>query len=495
LRAEEGLNKSGMRAETSEREAHNGTAIAPGVSAHCTQSPNYKNYLLGVLTVILLFNYVDRVALGLLLQDIKTDLALSDTQLGFLSGMAFALFYSVMGIPIARWADRGNRVTIISLTIALWSIAVGLCGVAGSFLQLLLIRVAVAVGEAGCIPPAFSLIADYFTRAERPRAAAIYGLGGTFSALIGYFVAGWINELYGWRITFMLLAWPGLVLAILAWFTLKEPRTLNPRSSLQSATTAPAFGEPADQPPLREVCRTLWTNATFRSLLLGLAVLFFFEYGIGQWLPAFFVRSHGLSTGQVGTWLALTYVLAGLAGTYLGGELASRYAAHREHLQLKAMAVSIGSAGVLMIIAYLVSNLYVVFTLLGVAVMGLTTVNGPWFATIQTLVPERMRALSFALVYLFANLIGMGFGPLAAGALSDLLRPWSGEDSLRLVLLIMTPGYFVVVWYAWRASRTVAGDLAAVADKVRNESTDTVSASRNAEQLESHTQGLPDAAR
>src|SRR5688500_10553590 len=164
----------------------------------------YKQYLLAVLLVVLASNYMDRLALGLLLQDIKVDLALSDTQLGFLSGIAFALFYSVMGLPIARWADRGNRVAIITFTTVLWSAAVALCGVAGNFVQLLLIRMVVAVGEAGCIPPAHSLIADYFTRAERPRAVAIYMLGGQLS-VVGYFAAGWLNELYGWRVTFMLL--------------------------------------------------------------------------------------------------------------------------------------------------------------------------------------------------------------------------------------------------------------------------------------------------
>src|SRR5512145_1715882 len=139
----------------------------------------YRNYLLGVLALVLASNCMDRIALGLVLQDIKIDLALSDTQLGLLTGIAFALFYSVMGIPIARWADRGNRVTIITITTALWSAAVALCAMAGNFLQLLLIRIGVAVGEAGCIPPAHSLIAEYFTRAERPRAVAIYMLGGS----------------------------------------------------------------------------------------------------------------------------------------------------------------------------------------------------------------------------------------------------------------------------------------------------------------------------
>src|SRR5688500_18999239 len=184
----------------------------------------YKQYLLAVLLVVLASNYVDRLALGLLLQDIKVDLSLSDTQLGLLSGIAFALFYSVMGIPIARWADRGNRVLIISATASLWSVMVALCGFAGSFIQLLLIRIGIAVGEAGCIPPAHSLIADHFSRAERPRAVSIYMLGTPISIIIGYFLAGWLNELYGWRATFVILGLPGVAIAALAWLTLREPR-------------------------------------------------------------------------------------------------------------------------------------------------------------------------------------------------------------------------------------------------------------------------------
>lgn len=411
----------------------------------------YKRYLLGVLMVILVFQCVDRVALGLVLQSIKIDLDLSDTQLGLLSGIAFALFYSVLGVPIARWADRGNRVAIISLTAFLWSAAVALSAMAGSFVQLLLIRVVVAVGEAGCVPPAYSLLADYFTRAERPRAAAIYGLGAPLGSVVGLFLAGWLNEIYGWRMTFVLLGAPGLLLAALAWWTLKEPRRAgHPGKSPETQ---------AIQPSMKEVWVTLWANTTFRHLLLCFAVMLFFLYGIFVWLPAFFIRSYGLTTGEVGTWLALTFGLGGMAGSYLGGALAARYAANNESLQLRAMAVAVASAGVLSVFAYLSSSPYVAFALIGVSSITLTTVNGPLFATIQTLVPERMRAVAFSLVWLFGNLIGMGFGPLAAGALSDSLRVWAGDESLRYALLILGPGYLWAGWHAWLASKTVAQDL------------------------------------
>lgn len=428
----------------------------------------YKHYLLTLLLVILAFNYVDRLALGLLLQDIKVDLDLSDTQLGFMSGIAFALFYSVMGIPIARWADRGNRVTIITVTTALWSAAVALCGMAGSFLHLLLIRIGVAVGEAGCIPPAHSLIADYFTRAERPRAAARYMLGLPLSFVIGYFLAGWLNELYGWRMTFVLLGLPGLGLAVLAWLTLTEPRRGGTSGTAASRFAVPSLSRPEKpaplpaEPSLREVCVTLWTNATFRHLLFCFSVLSFFGYGILQWQPAFFIRSYGLQTGELGTWFAVIYGFGGIAGTYWGGELASRRAASNEQLQLKAMSVALAGFAVISAGIYLSRNQYLAFGLLALATVGGNTVTGPLFATIQTLVPPRMRAIAIAALYLFANLIGMGLGPLAAGALSDAFRPWAGEESLRYALLVLCPGYFWCAWHLWRGSRTVTRDLKAV---------------------------------
>jgi predicted MFS family arabinose efflux permease len=258
----------------------------------------YKRYLLGVLLLIYAFNGVDRLALGLLLQNIKADLHLSDTQLGVLTGIAFALFYSLMGVPLARWADSGNRRTLISVTTALWSVAVTASGMVGSFLQLLGVRVFVAIGEAGCVPPAHSLIADYFTRAERPRAVSVYMLGTSLSGVIGYFLAGWLNELYGWRTTFILIGLPGVGLALLAGLTLREPRKT-------AARKREDYG-------LAHVCRTLWANRTFRHLLLCYSVMAFFGAGIGQWQPTYMVRSFHLSSGELGQWFAVVYGVSGL---------------------------------------------------------------------------------------------------------------------------------------------------------------------------------------
>jgi predicted MFS family arabinose efflux permease len=422
-----------------------------------------KSYLLNVLLLISASNFVDRLLLGLVLQDIKVDLSLSDTQLGFLTGIAFALFYSIMGIPIARWADRGNRVLIIAVTTALWSVAMAMSGVAGNFQQLLLIRVLVAVGEAGCMPPAHSLIAEVFTRAERPRAVAHYMLGGPLAYVIGYFVGGWLNQLFGWRATFMMLGFPGLGLAVLAWFTLRDPRVGNAAPTPSSTTEAFAEASSAsEQPGLKEVCVTLWANATFRHLVLAYSVLCFFGSGIGSWKAPFFIRSFGLQTGELGVWLAIIWGGGGILGTYWGGLLADRHAARNERLQLKAMAAVYVSFVLVSSGVYLSSNVFLAFGLMAISLIGVYTVVGPLFAVIQTIVHERMRAMSIAIVGLFANLIGMGLGPLAVGALSDAIRPWTGEESLRYALLAMCPGYWWVAWHLWRASKTVESDLIAV---------------------------------
>lgn len=433
----------------------------------------YKNQLLLILALVLAFNYVDRTVLGLTLQSIKADFSLSDTQLGFLTGISFALFYSVMGVPIARWADRGDRTRIIALTTVLWTIATILSGLTRTFWQLVLVRVCTAVGEAGCIPPAHSLIAETFSRPERARAVSRYMLGAPLSGLFGYYLGGWLNELYGWRATFILLGLPGLVVAGLVVLVLREPRrqrTATAPAPDTGSTQAPAV--PASPPPeFKQVCATLWRNRAFRHLLLCVSINYFFGYGLNFWQPAFFVRSYGLHTGELGTWFTLIFSVGGAIGTWFGGEWASSRARNNEQKQLNRTAVAYAGFGVISSLTYLAPNQYWAFALLAVGALGVTTAAGPMFSVIQTVVPENMRAVAVALIYFCANLIGMGFGPLAAGALSDALYPTFHEDSLRYTLLALSPGYLWCAWHLWRAARLVPNYVSSTpdSDKADNE--------------------------
>lgn len=416
----------------------------------------YRHYLLAVLLLTLAANNFESLAFGMALQSIKGELSLSDTQLGLLSGIAFALFYSVAGIPIARWADRGNRVTVIALTGAVRSVMVAACAMAQGFGQLLAIRIGVGTGEAGCLPAAHSLIAESFPRPQRPRAVSIFMQGNTLSLLTGYFLAGWLIQLYGWRVMFVVLGLPGLALAALSRLTLKEPRRAT--HSPASPPAAPASAGPS----LKEVCAVLWANTTFRHLLYCFSVVYFFSAGIAQWQPAFFTRSYGLQTGALGSWFAAIYGLGGMLGMYLGGEWASRWAAGNERRQLQAMAVAYCIYGAASTLVYLSPNHYVAFGLIAFGTVVGTMTTGPLFAVIQTLTPAHMRATAIAIVYLLANLIGLGLGPVMTGVLSDALHPFVGEESLRYSLLALCPGFLWVAWHLWRASRSVTRDLAAV---------------------------------
>jgi len=410
----------------------------------------YKNYMLVLLTVVVSFNYLDRYVLSLVLEPIKQEFQLSDSQLGFLSGFSFALFYAVAGIPIARWADRGNRNIIVAMTTALWSAMVVLCGLVGNYTQLLLVRVGVAVGEAGCLPPAQSLIADYFNRAERPRAMAMYWMSFPLSVIVGFLGGGWLAETVGWRMTFIVIGVPGILLAILVKLTLREPR-------LKQTTTVVI-----EHPSWNEVLTTLWQTRAFRHIVLAFCVSYFFSLGMFSWLPTFFMRSHGMQPGELGTWLALTIGVCGLFGTYLGGVLPSRYAAGKEALQMRAVALLMVLSGLLNVMTYLPSDKYIAMAFLAMAAVVATSMNGAIFSSIQSLTNDRMRSVAIALIFLLANLIGMGLGPVAVGVLSDLFAPMFGQDSLRYALVLFSPGLLWVAYHYWKAAATIEDDIGRV---------------------------------
>lgn len=413
----------------------------------------YRWYALTTLSAVYMLNLVDRGLVAVLLQPIKQDLHLSDTQLGFLTGIAFSLFYAILGIPIARWADRGNRVTITAMAIALWGVTVMSCLFVGSFVQMVFARMAAAVGESGCKPPTYSLVGDYFPEpSRRARAMSIYLSGSAVATLVSFIGGGWLNEHFGWRMTFCLMGFPGLLLAVLVKLTLVEPRTL----------AAKRDDEKLLRPSVSATLSVLWNRRACRHLCIALVVLFMLGQGFTPWYAAFMIRSHGMSTAEAGLWLGLVFSLGGFAGTLLGGYVASRWFSDNDRGQMRLCAATVAAISPCFVAFLTLPGRTTALLSLIPLIVAYTFFLGPVYALLQRLVEDEMRATLLALVMLLANLIGAGIGPQIVGILSDLLHAALGQDSLRYAMLLMSAVAFWAAYHIWLAGRTVRDDLSLV---------------------------------
>jgi predicted MFS family arabinose efflux permease len=408
---------------------------------------------LGILLVVYVFNFIDRTILSILLEPIKEEFQVSDTYLGFLSGIAFALFYTVVGIPVARWADRGSRRTIIALALFLWSGMTAVTGLARTFAHLAIARVGVGIGEAGCSPPAHSLISDLFPPERRATALSIYALGIPIGGGIGFLAGGWLNEMFDWRTAFMAVGVPGVVLAVIVRLTLPEP----PRGVYDP----PARPGDSDH-SVRDVLAFLWSLRAFRHIAMGAALHAFYGYGASAFIASFFVRIHGLETGEIGTWLAAIGFTGGVAGTYLGGFVSDRLGTRDErwYTWVPALATLVFIPFAFLLYLWPDARAALVMWLPGAILGGMYL--GPTFAMTQGLVRPEMRALASAILLFIINIIGLGLGPQGVGILSDLLAPAFAGQSLRYALLITVVGFaaWSVVHYAL-ASVTLRDDLLA----------------------------------
>ena len=429
----------------------------PAPQAAVAFSDNYRRYVLGILLVVFTFNFIDRQILAILLQPIKQDLGLSDTQLGLLTGIAFSLFYVSFGIPLARLADRSSRVNIISGALVAWSTMTALCGLAQNFWQLLFARIGVGIGEAGCIPPSQSLISDYFAPEKRAMALSIFALGVPIGVMFGFLVGGWMEEYFGWRMAFLVVGLPGILLAIIVRLTLREP----PRGL--SETTIRDHGE---QPSMREVARYLWGLRSFRHVAFAAALHAFVGYGVVSWLPSFLARSYQMGGAEIGTWLALLAGIVGGLGTVAGGWLGDRYAKKDRRWYVWISGITILLAVPFTIYAFLGGDKYWTLAMYILPTFFGAFYHGPTGAVIQGLAQVRMRAISAALYVLMVNLIGLGLGPLAVGVISDLLAPAYGVESLRYALLCV---FLVNIWSALHylfAVKTLRADLDSNPDRI-----------------------------
>ena len=413
-------------------------------------SPRYRTYVLALLVVVYVFNFLDRQIVTILAEPIKVDLGLNDTQIGLMTGLAFALFYTVLGIPIARLADRANRVSIISVALVIWSGMTALSGFAQNFWQMLAARIGVGVGEAGCSPPAHSLIADYYPPEKRASALSIYALGIPFGSILGLLAGGWIAEIYGWRTAFFVVGVPGIALAALVKLTLREP--LRGMSEHTKANDA-------EQPSLGETLRTLLRNRTLVHVAMGGALTSFVGYGLGQWLPAFFIRIHQMGIAETATYFGLVLGVASAIGTFLGGALADRLARRDRRVYVWLPAAGVLIAFPFYVVAMLQNNPYLAIGILIAPSILNSLWLGPAFGTIQNLAPMKMRALASAILLFILNIIGLGLGPFLVGVLSDLLSGTFGPDSLRYAILIATVAYFWAGAHFLLAGRSIRQDL------------------------------------
>ena len=413
-------------------------------------SNGYRRYVLVLLTLVYALNFIDRQILVILQESIKVDMDLSDSQLGLLTGFAFAIFYVSVGIPIARWADVGNRRNIVSLAVAVWSGMTALSGFTQNFWQLLMARIGVGVGEAGGSPPSHSMISDYYPVEQRGSALSFYSTGVYLGILFGFLIGGWINSEFGWRVAFFVVGVPGFLVALLVRLTIREPV----RGGLEGrALEAPAtFGE---------TLRTLKGFGSFKLFAVAAGLNAFSSYGIGNFTPSFLIRSHGFTSLEVGTSLALITGIGGALGTYMGGVLADRYGANDKRWYLWISGIPAACSVPLMFTAVFIGDPRLALGFLFFATMLGAFYLGPTIAISHTLVSPSMRAMASAILFFILNLIGLGLGPLVVGMISDLLAPAYGSESLRYALGIVSFVNLLSAAFFFLAARKLLADLKA----------------------------------
>lgn len=373
-------------------------------------SKSYRAYVLGALLVVYTFNFIDRILISIVQEPIKEEFGISNFQLGLLGGPAFAVLYTLMGIPIARFAERANRISIVAAGTALWSIMTAACGFAGNFLQLTLARIGVGIGEAACVPPSHSAISDYFPANRRATALAIFSLGIPIGSALAAVGGGWLTATFDWRMAFWLLGAPGVLVAILVKLTVKEP----PRQGV--ATTPPSFGE---------TLRALAGKASFWHIAFGGALISFVGYGSAQFLVSHMVRNYnlGATLGEEIAAASLAFgIIGGISaalGTFLGGFLADRLAPRHPHVNSWLPALGMAFAVPLYALSFLQTEFMAAFAFLMLAPVAHYLYLGPMYAVTQGVSQPRTRATSTALLLLIINLIGYGLGPPFVGAAND----------------------------------------------------------------------------
>jgi len=400
------------------------------ITSHRSRAVNElieRRYILFLLFLVSVFNYIDRTIISILQVPIKQDIGLSDAQLGALTGLSFALFYSTLSLPIARWADRTNRRNIVTASLAVWSAMTAMTGLATGFASLVFFRIGVAVGEAGSVPATHSIMADIYPPKQRATAFAVWGLSLPAGMMAGYLLAGSLAQAVGWRTAFAYFGIAGLVLAPLVLFSMREPKR---------GRFDPVAVPGATIPKTREVLRHLWALRTFRCVIAAGACHAYAQYSMMNWNAPFYVRVHGMTLGEVSFYLALLNGLGSAVGMYLGGRLADHFGSRDPRGRLYVPAIALIAMVPFAIAQYLVESANLSIALAAVASTLMLFYYGPIIAVPQMLVPASMRAFTSAVLLLTFNLFGLGLGPFVTGLTSDwLVRDFGmAENSLRFAI-------------------------------------------------------------
>lgn len=423
--------------------------LAPQMAApaDAAAKPSMRRYyVLGVLTIVYALNFLDRTIFNVLIEPIKKEFTLSDTTMGLLAGFGFALFYSLLGIPIARLADRLNRRNIVAIAFAFWSAMTFLCGMAQTVATLTLARIGVGIGESAGSPASQSIIADLFNKNERPRALGIYAIGTYLGIFLGYFIGGYVNQHHGWRMAFFTAGLPGIALAAVLWLTIAEPRR-------------GAMAETFTPEPIGPTLGFLASQQSFVIVLVGFCLTTYTNYATAAWIPPFLARVHHLSSAEIGTYAGTFKGLAGMAGTLVGGLVVARIGRSDDRWKLWAPAITSGLAGPVFALSMLTNDFTTMIAALAATSFLVGFHLGPIFAIAQTVTRPSMRALASAIIALTATCFGQGVGPLVVGVINDALKNDYGANAVRYSLLsaavTTTLGALLFVW----AARTIREDI------------------------------------
>ncbi|MFT5792556.1 MAG: MFS family permease [Saprospiraceae bacterium] len=416
------------------------------------QSKAYRYYALAVLTLVYIFNFVDRQVIVILSEYIIEDLDLSLAQYGMLSGIAFAAIYCVFGIPIARIADGGNRRNVIAVSLAIWSFFTAVCGTVQNFWQLFAARFGVGIGEAGGSPPAHSMISDIFPLKERATALSIYSLGVYGGILIGYVGGAYLVQWFDWRVAFIVVGAPGIFLAVLLRLTVKEP----PRGFSDTRVTNVV------ETSFKDVLGLLWSRKAFRHLSFACALHAFVTYGVGNFMVIFLSRVHDMPNLEIGKMYGIVAGIGGLAGTFAGGWLSDKLAARNDD---QNWYIWVAMFSTLAAIPFALTTFLIMDTGTTATLSWLLPVFfggfylAPCIAMTHGMVGLRMRALASAVLFFMLNLIGLGLGPILTGFVADLLVPEYGTDGIRYAMSLTVLVNLWCAFHYYMCSKTLKQSL------------------------------------